>query len=88
MDIRDLLLRVRLAKVPTLNVPVEDALFLVVDAVKHGCVSGEDVQSYFALSERAFIGATGIIEWDHSRDVISKKYETYIVVGENYEKNK
>lgn len=65
-----------------------DALLLIVNAIKQGCSSGEQIHSFFTSSKNYFSGAAGVIEWDSDHNVISKEYDVYVVSGKTYEKKK
>lgn len=62
-----------------------DALMIVAEAVRKGAMTGDAIKVSLDGNTDGFNGATGLIKWDKDGNVISKKYEIYIVKGAGYE---
>jgi branched-chain amino acid transport system substrate-binding protein len=62
-----------------------DAIMIVVEAVRKGATTGDAIKVSLDGMTNGLNGATGLIKWDKNGNVISKKYQLYIVKGDSYE---
>jgi len=61
-----------------------DAITLVAKAVKEGAIDGTSIKNKFNSYTSGVEGATGLIKWDESRNVVSKEYSLYVISGNSY----
>jgi branched-chain amino acid transport system substrate-binding protein len=61
-----------------------DATMLVSRAVQAGARTGDQIRQFFD-QRQPYDGASGLIQWDEDGDVISKKYQVYVVRGSGYQ---
>jgi branched-chain amino acid transport system substrate-binding protein len=61
-----------------------DAAMLVARAVQDGARTGDQIKQFFD-KRQPYNGASGLIQWDENGDVISKKYQVYVIKGQGYE---
>ena len=61
-----------------------DAIILIAMAVEQGATNGTEIKDKFRNWNDGVIGATGLIKWDDIRNVISKKYQLYVISGKSY----
>ncbi len=61
-----------------------DAVMLIAEAVKKGATTGEEIRDLFDNMSEGLGGATGLIKWDKQGDVISKRYQLYVIKGTSY----
>jgi branched-chain amino acid transport system substrate-binding protein len=61
-----------------------DAVMIVAEAVKKGALTGEEIKKFLDSQKEGINGATGLIKWDDKGDVVSKKYELFVVKGKGY----
>lgn len=62
-----------------------DAIMIVADAVRKGALTGDAIKVSLDGMTAGINGATGLIKWDKDGNVISKKYELYVVKGDGYQ---
>jgi len=71
---------------PDINATVaRDAIILVAKAVEDGAVDGTSIKDKFNSYKEGVNGATGLIQWDENRNVVSKSYTLYVVRGNSYQ---
>jgi len=61
-----------------------DAIMVVIEAIRKGAVTGEAIKNVLDGMSDGFNGATGLIKWDDNGNVLSKKYQLYVVEGKSY----
>jgi len=63
-----------------------DAIMLVAKAVEDGATDGTSIRDKFNSYTDGIESATGLIQWDENRNVVSKEYSLYIISGKEYQK--
>jgi branched-chain amino acid transport system substrate-binding protein len=63
-----------------------DAIMLIAEAVKKGASDGISLKNLFDNLTEGYNGATGTIKWDRDGNIVSKKYELFIVKDDMYSK--
>jgi len=61
-----------------------DATMLVARAIQGGARTGDQIKQFFD-QRQPYEGASGLIQWDENGDVISKKYQVYVIKGDGYQ---
>lgn len=61
-----------------------DAINIIISLVSQGEYTGEKIMAKLLKNKDGFKGATGLIKWDNTGEIISKTYNLYIVKNNGY----